>query len=290
MTLTSIIIPVTRMSGKLQELKLDIRNALNLGFEIVLVHDKADEETSLELKQLAQELKGFNNFKFYEEVFGNPGGARNAGLAICSGNYIGFWDADDHPNLNEFLDYSIAVARAKADIGVAEFSTKNISGITQFYNFRFKSWTLNQIIIGLNPGLWRFLFSKDLAKNLLFPLTKMGEDQIFIAKATLIAKSHLVYRRTVYSYRTDVDGQLTRSKNAIKDLRETLNELRTLLMSYPVRHSNFLSVIMLVKLTLTMRKVGVVDVAAETFRTLRLLLIISIRRKGRLLPDTRGVL
>jgi glycosyltransferase involved in cell wall biosynthesis len=48
----TIVIPVRNMAGKLKQLEASISTALSAGFKVIVVHDKADDSTEVELRRI----------------------------------------------------------------------------------------------------------------------------------------------------------------------------------------------------------------------------------------------
>ena len=77
--LLSVVIPVSGMAGKMQNLERTLNSCFLENVEVILVHDIQDTETHLELKTIKE--------KYFDQeiilrsgIWGNPGEARNLGL------------------------------------------------------------------------------------------------------------------------------------------------------------------------------------------------------------------
>ena len=101
-SLLSVVVPVTRMSGRLERMSKWLRKVYLYPVEVIIVHDHRDKETLIELQSM---VESFGNPKIIliDGEFGSPGISRNAGLKICSGSWVAFWDSDDSPDLESAI-------------------------------------------------------------------------------------------------------------------------------------------------------------------------------------------
>ena len=110
----SIIVPVTKMHGRLDNFKKMVEDISNLSIQLIVVHDIDDDKTGRELQII---LKNNANIKLIEGKYGSAGGARNAGLELVDSEWIGFWDSDDKPQVKQYLDL---VAKIKGEQNLVE--------------------------------------------------------------------------------------------------------------------------------------------------------------------------
>lgn len=88
----SIIVPVYNVENYLEKCINSLRNQTLEDIEIILVDDSS-KDSSLEIcKKMAEED---SRIKVIHKVNEGAGMARNAGLAVARGEYIGFIDSDD---------------------------------------------------------------------------------------------------------------------------------------------------------------------------------------------------
>ena len=104
----SLVIPVTKMAGRLNILRSWFENLDIEKLEIIFVHDISDQGTSNQLKEMIANSK-FTNCQLIEGNFGSPGAARNRGLLECKGKWISFWDSDDFVYVDAYLELLINV-------------------------------------------------------------------------------------------------------------------------------------------------------------------------------------
>ena len=96
--LISVIVPVYQVEPWLERCVDSIRNQTYRNLEIILVDDGSPDRCGEMCDQFAQED---NRIKVIHRENGGLSAARNSGLEICRGKYIGFVDSDDviHPDM-----------------------------------------------------------------------------------------------------------------------------------------------------------------------------------------------
>lgn len=207
----SVVIPVTRMSGKFGNLASWLEDSKLYPLQIIFVHDIQDNLTGSELQELIREKKILNCVQL-EGTFGNPGMARNFGLRSIKGDWFSFWDADDLPNLQNVFS---AIAQGTGyEILIGQFEVVNRDGET-------KRIEITKDLAGhlvKNPGLWRMIFKMDLNKKIQFPPIRMAEDQIALSGLQIFNLRVQLYDYVFYTYFQSFPGQLTSNKSAIDDL------------------------------------------------------------------------
>ena len=195
-------------------------------FHFIIVHDFSNEDDRAELQLICSERQ---NVKLIEDQFGNPGSARNAGLSICRGKRVVFWDCDDEPNVTRFLGLLKSEEAKDSDVSIARFNifnekTKSISEDSAWsYNFVQDFETF-----ALNPGIWRMIFKRELLTNIRFDPLKMAEDQLFICQAMLEAKIVTFSDDQIYTYFIGSTHHLTKNKNALQDLLPAMKRTKSL--------------------------------------------------------------
>jgi hypothetical protein len=219
----SIICPVKNMSGRLQKLEKWIQEiSENPQVEVIIVHDCSNDSTEAELKSIC---KKYQSIIFIQGSYGNPGSARNAGLEICTGKWISFWDCDDQPNTNEFLRLIEQVDEMNPEIGFGRYRILNEnSGLVTEAPFWTSAKEKNLNIVALNPGIWRIIFLKELLDGMFFKPLRMAEDQIFISEAIVKATELKFFDNVVYTYFTGSEHHLTKDSKALQDLLPAFNQ------------------------------------------------------------------
>lgn len=154
-------------------------------------------------------LPSKSNERVFVGMFGSPGEARNFALSQCDSQYITFWDVDDMPSLIKFDEFVTGLNYSGADAGVGNWTYSDCPDQLKGSSPR---------AVSMSPGIWRFVFSRDLISNTRFTSWKWGEDQLFLVSIFEKNPSVYLFSGSVYSYVRHVEGALTTKKENVKDL------------------------------------------------------------------------
>ena len=247
----SVITPVTRQANNLQNLSYWLSKLSNKSIEVLLIHDKSDSCTGPQLKELLAAIDN-SNILYFEGEFGSPGIARNEGLKNARGEWLCFWDSDDLPWLEEVYLLMQTNMNSTTDCIVTNYISLNRQTGVKFINRISKNY---QAQIALNPGLWRFFFSKSSLGEIKFTNLMMAEDQIFLAEYLKNDLNLQISEKITYSYFKGNPNSLTSNKYALNDLGNASS--RTLAIMNSIKEVNLLIVgIMFVRQVISGLKYG----------------------------------
>jgi glycosyltransferase involved in cell wall biosynthesis len=215
----SVIVPISKMAGKLGLLKSWVKEAIKRDVKVILVHDYRDQETSDELNEFIISVDS-PAIAFVEGNFGSPGLARNAGMRSIDSEWVAFWDSDDLPNVAKALNLISEGIANKKMILVGSFSKVNITKPHAIEDVSFRGppdlW-INQI--SKSPGLWRFIVNRSRLRDLPFSEIRMGEDQLLIEELLEFSEDFYLTNDAIYTYYTGNQSQATRDKKARADIK-----------------------------------------------------------------------
>ena len=208
--LLSVVVPITKMADKLENLKKSLKIAAHREIEVILVHDVADQETSQQLVRLTEEIPKLN-FILKEDEFGNPGEARNAGLKLVSGRWVAFWDSDDLPFVEEFALMVENANRQGASLAIGGIETSFFEsqvrkGIFPAFPVDSRDFVFR---LAQMPAFTRMAFRSTDLNTADFPALSMGEDLVFLARSRFLNKKIYIHPKSVYLYILNFPGQLT---------------------------------------------------------------------------------
>jgi len=219
--LISVIVPVAVGRGPLDLLLSWLPRALHLDFQVVVVLDGAEASNEVDISTLRMATRD-PRLTIREGIYGSPGIARNAGLEVAVGKWIFFWDADDVPDVENAKAMVTEAERLNATFAVGSFEWKFLKPVFHTKLFSLNGSRADNLTeIGLNPGLWRFAFQRNLISH-KFSDIQMGEDQIFVLQNTEFSQNYLAFQEIIYCYITGNSFQQTSNSIFLSDLSHSL--------------------------------------------------------------------
>ena len=238
--LISIIVPIYKVEPYLRRCLDSIVNQSYTNLEIILVDDGSPDDCPQICDEYAAKDK---RIVVVHKDNGGLSDARNAGLDICTGEYVYFIDSDDFIKENT-IDFLTRLALSEnADIVaanylpydnfsettecIAEDSFKEISFDDAMRMQTYAHPKFTQIVVA-----WNKLIRRHIAKAHRFPLGKLCEDNyttykyFFDSRKTIISDIQLYY----YQLRDDsIVSQLYQTiKNEIITIEYTQEKIRFL--------------------------------------------------------------
>ncbi len=210
----SIIVPIYNVEKYLNQCIDSIINQTYKNLEIILVDDGSPDNCP---KICDDYQKKDNRIKVIHKQNGGLSDARNAGLEIATGDYIGFVDSDDYiaPDMYEKL---LLLAESKdCEIAVCGF-IKVTSKAMQNKNIALgiKVLTKEQALYELmceetfEDYAWNKLYKKELFKetNIRYPKGMAFEDTFTTYKLFLASNRVVVTESPLYYYRINRIGSI----------------------------------------------------------------------------------
>jgi glycosyltransferase involved in cell wall biosynthesis len=251
----SVVIPVGPMHGKLKAIQQTLFECQVLPIQLVVVCDDHQDGTKSELEKILNPYLG-ESVNLISGQFNGPGLARTAGLTLTSASWIAFWDADDYPNARASLSAIEETQDSLTQIICNQYAIYDAASMRKVYGSTVrKSESENLRAIGGQPGIWRFIFRKELISGMGFVDSRMGEDQEFLAR--VFAKNPLIQftNHENYQYLVSRTGQLTGDNSNISQLIEIVPHLKAYYLTAPERYRECIS-LMLNQIILTMATRG----------------------------------
>ena len=212
--LISVIIPVYQADKYLDECVQSVVNQTYKNLEIILVDDGSWDD-SPELCDAW--MKRDARIKVIHKENGGASSARNRGLDIAQGDYIGFIDSDDWVAETMYEEMITLMKQRECIIGCCE-STKDKTqlkqlqkGVTEDICYdtegAIREFLLNREI---SSAVWDKLFSKELWKEIRFPEGETNEEAKLMIP--LLVKAGKIAKRNKYLhfYRA-TEGSVTSS-------------------------------------------------------------------------------
>jgi glycosyltransferase involved in cell wall biosynthesis len=214
----SVVIPITKMAGKLSNLTSTLEMCPKEEIELILVHDEQDLLTQGELENLK---KRFDNLdiQVFRKTFQSPGLARNYGILKSTGDWFCFSDSDDLPQIYKIYETAKLANEFGADVGIGKLVTIDSKKISHINSHNLPSGNnLVGVALALNPGFTRFVFKSSVFKQVEFPRITMGEDQVYLARTSFLNYKIYSSSSILYKYFVDVPSQATKNRNSLQEL------------------------------------------------------------------------
>ena len=220
----SIVVPIYNQEKYLKRCLDSLICQTYTNLEIILVNDGSKDLSG----QICDEYEKIDyRIIVIHKENGGLSSARNAGIEIASGDYIGFVDSDDwvckdmyEILLNNCLQYDCPIASMKyfrttkeVDI-VQETSTNIVYENEELINYYLKSMFNAQ---SLEQPVWNKLYKKELFTDVRFPMNQIYEDMFTVFKILSKGKKMVVSNQIGYFYYQNFQS-ITNAKFSKKNL------------------------------------------------------------------------
>ena len=213
--LISIIVPVYNVERYLEQCVDSILAQSYHNLEIILVDDGSPDNCPQICDNYA---KKDSRVVVIHKKNGGLSDARNAGVAIAKGEYIGFVDSDDWIEQDMYKTLMEAIQVYDADISEI--------GVKYIFEDHIECQKERQICIMnkmeamsafldrtkmIQGCVWGKLYKSDIAKKNLFPVGRLHEDGFFTYKALYCAHRYVILNSCKYNYRQGRIGSIMTS-------------------------------------------------------------------------------
>ena len=190
----SIIVPVYNLETYIQHTLDSLFAQTHKALEVIAVNDGSTDNTPHILDDYAAHE---SRLRVIHQANAGVSTARNAGLAVATGSFIGFCDGDDEVEPTMYERLLANLLKYDADISHCSMLTKGLDGkIRYFHNtgaleIHSREEGLLEILKGemVEPSLCMKLYKKELFQDFQFdPAIRINED--LLANVQLFQKSH----------------------------------------------------------------------------------------------------
>lgn len=229
--LVSVIIPAYNIEDYIGRCLDSIISQTYKNLEIIVVDDGSRDHTGEILDNYAKKDR---RIKVIHKENGGVSSARNKGIEVAEGDYIGFIDGDD---LIEPEMYKILVdllEEENADIAHCGYQMVFPDRVDYYHNTGKKKIQtteegLKDLLSGeiIEPGLVNKLYKKELIKNCRLDETvKINEDLLMNYQLFKLSQKSVYYDITPYSYMirsssaTGVNSLITKREDSLRVLNQ----------------------------------------------------------------------
>ena len=234
--LISVIIPVYNVEQYLDRCVQSVLNQTYRNLEILLVDDGSPDRCPQMCDEYARQD---SRVKVIHKENGGLSSARNAGLEIVTGNYIGFVDSDDYIASDMYEILLKCINNYDADIAMCDYTRKShtlekdkTDFETECRNMKLYAEHDIDMLFFRTHGeksfysVWNRIYKRDIVKDIYFIENMINEDVLFTYEIYKKANKIAFLPSKKYLYYKNPQG-ITRSKLQKKDLSliEIWNEI-----------------------------------------------------------------
>lgn len=227
----SVIIPVYKVEKYLDGCIESVLAQTYDNLEIILVDDGSPDNCPQMCEQWAERDA---RIKVLHKPNGGASTARNAGLNVATGEYIGFVDSDDYIDKDMYLtmfnairDTGIKMAccasRTVRDNSETIYSSD--SGPATIKSFSVEEATDEIFSFSMGTSFWRRLIHASVFEGLRFPEGEINEEYPLLIPVTKRAGGTAYVEKKLYYYRDRSDGVTGTLHKSLKTLICVKNNL-----------------------------------------------------------------
>ena len=201
----SVIVPIYNVEKYLARCVDSIVNQTYKNLEIILVDDGSPDRCPQMCDDYAEKD---SRIKVVHKKNGGLSDARNAGMAVATGEYISFIDSDDYVSDDFFECLLDAMNKENSDI--AECSVVKLYEDNRFDEFSddlsvktYDTQDAMSALIAENPfhqHVWNKLYKTELVKNIPYAVGKLNEDEFWTYQVFGRANKVSKLNKTMYYY------------------------------------------------------------------------------------------
>jgi len=196
--------------------------------EIILVDDGSKDRSG----SICDDYAGKDpRVRVIHKKNGGLSDARNAGMDVASGEYIGFVDGDDWIEPDMYRAMYHACEKEKAQVAACRYKQITKSGVIDGSAGNSVSLSrdkaLEIYVCGderylIYNSVWSKLFARELVEDMRFPVGKNSEDIMFTTKAFCRMERLAYLDEAYYNYVLDREGSIMNEKAGERRLRDEI--------------------------------------------------------------------
>lgn len=200
--LISVVVPVYNVENYLERCLDSLVNQTYKNLEIILINDGSSDNSLSICQKYAEKDK---RVKVYSQENSGLSSARNKGVSLASGKYIGFVDSDDVISLKMYENLYKVMIENDSEIGLCDFvcfSEKPLFDDVFTYEKMNRIKALENLMIDRNITSHAVdkLYLKSLFDNTKYPIGQKFEDISTTFKLFMKANNIVYIPHALYGY------------------------------------------------------------------------------------------
>lgn len=218
--LISVIVPVYNVEAYLDRCVHSILEQTYQNLEIILIDDGSTDSSPAKCDAYAAKD---SRIKVLHKPNGGLSDARNAGLALAEGTYIGYVDSDDWIEPDMYASLYKACVDNHAQLAVCRYFQEykdrteaggNGSVVPLAREELFKIYIGGHEDYIIYNSVWSKLYKRELVEGMLFPKGRNSEDIMYTTRAFCRLERAVYVDRCLYHYVLDRDGSIMNASRA----------------------------------------------------------------------------
>jgi glycosyltransferase EpsH len=206
----SIIVPVYNVEKYIDQCLDSLVNQTLKDIEIIIINDGSTDNSQSIINKYVKKYP--QKIKSIIKENGGQGSARNLGLEIAKGEYIGFVDSDDYVDLDMYEKMYSKAKKEKSDIVICDMKDHFENGTEKYYDC-----TNYSNVFLKTPSACNKIFSRKIINNLKFIPNIWYEDFNFTTKILLTTKKISVIHKDFYHCHCREESTMN-NNNSLKNL------------------------------------------------------------------------
>lgn len=226
--LISVIVPVYNMEKYLDRCMQSVLGQTYQNLEIILVDDGSTDASPQMCDEYA--VKD-DRVKVVHKQNGGLSDARNAGLAIATGTYIGYVDSDDWIETDMYERMHAACVENHAEVAICRYASvfpdrTLTAGTDRLYVFnreelvdKYISDDDNVIIYN---SVWSKLFHRSIVDGEIFPVGHNSEDIMYTTRSFCKVTKGVYIDSCLYNYVQNREGSIMNTNRTERMFRDEI--------------------------------------------------------------------
>ncbi len=219
----SVLVPVFNVEKYLRRCIESILSQTYKDIELILVDDGSQDCSGIICDEYA---KKDSRIKVIHQENGGPSIARNSGLDIAQGEYIGFVDSDDYIHKDMYQTLYDTLTKNDVDLAICNYTNDNDNNVRLWKDYHPQLVddiitpyeALKRSINDLNyVVVWNKLFKREIFDDIRFPPGKIHQDNYVMPEVIYKCKKIATLSAPLYYYYLNMEST-TNQEYSIKNL------------------------------------------------------------------------